>query len=506
MDGGNMLAKIVEELLKYAEINLGLNSLDKIYVRNILLHRLNIKEPYDGDIDEAKIRSYTLPDPLINELRTELQNSDIHEDINLLIAEIFGILTPRPSMVVEKFNSFKDKAQAFDYLYDLQIKNNYIQKSQVDKNIVWKATFPDNFLEISINMSKPEKKLSDIAKLVKNTSTTYPKCVLCKENLGFAGTQTQQPRGNLRFIPITLGNENWYIQYSPYVYYHEHCIVFLDKHINMTMSNEKFAKLLEFVQQFPCFFIGSNAELPIVGGSILNHEHFQGGKHLLPLMFAKDKFKVPTSKYKTTNVSYLNFFNSTFKITSKDKDEVYKIMCEIYNKWVNYSDEECSIIAKDNVQHNTITPIVRKEKDTYIAYVILRNNATSVEHPDGIFHAHQEFHNIKSENIGLIEAAGLFILPARLKRQMEGISCLLCNDAIDIDEFIKENPDYQIHKSYINELVQKYGRHNDKQSAEKYLICSINEVCKNILENTAVFKNDEDGMFHLNKFIKTLNL
>ena len=368
----------------------------------------------------------------------------------------------------------------------------------------------DNYLEISINLSKPEKKNSDIAKLVASSgvpSNKYPSCLLCKENLGFVGTSSHPARGNIRIIPLNLDGSRWYLQYSPYVYYYQHCIVFDETHQKMTMGLTEFRRLFSFVEQFPCFFIGSNSELPIVGGSILNHEHFQGGKHLLPLMFAKDKFVIDTPKYPNCKLSYLNFYNSTFKIESEDKEEAINLLNEIYTSWRVYDDKEVDIMSHEgDTQHSTVTPIVRKEGNKYIAFAILRNNRTSEKYPDGIFHAHKEYHNIKSEGIGLIEAAGLYILPARLKRQSESIAKILSDKTIDVDEFINNNSDFEIHRNFIIRLITQFGRDLSFEKASEIVCLAINETCVNILKNTATFKDDEKGQKHLQKFIAQLNL
>ena len=504
-----MIACTIEKLLKYAKYHLDLSELDELYIRNILMRKLKVATPYTGNVDDEEIKSMIVPDSLIDELKTYIKNEHIVEDENveLFITELMGDITPMPSEVVRKFNSLSDKQKAFDYLYNLQIKNNYIQKTAVDKNLLWIADFNDKYLEISINLSKPEKKNSDIAKLVKNTINSdekYPKCLLCKENLGFAGHSSHPARENIRFIPITLDNTSWFVQYSPYVYYNQHCIVIDSEHKNMTMGRAKFQKLLDFVDSFPCYFIGSNSELPIVGGSILNHEHFQGGKHILPIMKATNELEFSCNKYNQCRLSYLNFFNSTIKIESSDKKQILELMDTIYEAWRTYDNKEIDIISHDEKgQHNTVTPIVRKVDNTYIAYLVLRNNCVSSKYPDGIFHAHKEYHNIKSEGIGLIEASGLYILPARLKRQLNEIENILCGEH-EIETFIKENNDYEIHRQFIYDLVSKYGRNNTKDKAHDIVVSGVNEICAKILDNTAVFKHTEDGTKHLIQFINTI--
>ncbi|MCH5171419.1 MAG: hypothetical protein J1F31_01100 [Erysipelotrichales bacterium] len=504
-----MIAYTIEKLIKYAKFHLNLSELDEIYIRNTLLNKLKVSSCYKDIVDDEEIKNMVVPDSLISELIDYIKSENIVEEncIDQFITEIMGVITPMPSEVVRQFNSFEDKQQAFNYLYNLQIKNNYIQKTAVDKNILWVADFGDKYLEISINLSKPEKKNSDIAKLIsapKIENEKYPKCLLCKENLGFSGNASHPARNNLRTIPTVLDDKPWFIQYSPYVYYDQHCIVIDSEHKNMTMGKEKFKKLLDFVDNFPCYFIGSNSELPIVGGSILNHEHFQGGKHLLPITKAKNELEFECEKYDKCKLSYLNFFNSTLKIESTDKVQILNLMDAIYETWKMYDDADIDIISHEgNTQHNTVTPIVRKVDKTYIAYLVLRNNRVSDIYKEGIFHAHKEYHNIKSEGIGLIEASGLYILPARLKRQLGEIENMLCGE-YDIETFINENVDYEIHRQFIYNLINQYGRNNTSKEAHDIVISEVNKICANILENTAVFKHTEVGKEHLIKFVNTI--
>ena len=349
-------------------------------------------------------------------------------------------------------------------------------------------------------MSKPEKNNKDIAKLISapKTGVKYPKCLLCIENLGYQGRSDHPARENIRIIPLTLNNEDWFMQYSPYVYYDHHCIVINNKHENMVINKENMNALLDFVDQNEYYFIGSNADLPIVGGSILNHNHFQGGSHLMPLMYSKIRYDFYLDKYSDVKLSYLDWYNSTFLIRGKSKAKVLDLASHILDVWKEYSDEEVDIRAyTDGVRHNTITPIVRKVDGEYYVYLILRNNRCNDVHPDGIFHAHQEYFNIKKEGIGLIEAMGLFILPARLKRQMGEVEYLLENN-ISLEEYFKAHEDMEVHKDMITYLRSKKG--DSKALIQNY----INDVCRNILKCTAVFKDDELGQEHLRKFVKSL--
>lgn len=301
---------IIEKLIVYSQAHLGLKDNDVTYVRNLLLNKLNEKEPFLGEINLSEIRGYKVPDKLIDELKEVILKKKIVEesDVDRYIVDIFGLITPLPSAVIDTFQTLyqKDKVKATDYLYDLQIKNNYIQKTQVEKNLYWLAKFEKNFLEITVNLSKPEKDNKDIAKLVKAEKTGYPACVLCKENLGFAGNDSHPARQNIRTIPLKLDGEPWFLQYSPYVYYDRHCIVIDETHEPMAVNLKNIKKLMAFVDQYPHFFIGSNSDLPIVGGSILNHEHFQGGAHRLPLMYASSRTRMAVRNTATFASTYLN--------------------------------------------------------------------------------------------------------------------------------------------------------------------------------------------------------
>ena len=289
------------------------------------------------------------------------------------------------------------------------------------------------------------------------------------------------------------------MQYSPYCYYDEHVIIINDEHTPMKISRETFKRHADFVDLIPEYFIGSNADLPIVGGSILSHEHYQGGIHLMPLMYSKDRFEIKTNN-PNIKVSYLDWFNSCVCIKSHDKESIIDAMDKLRIKWKDYDDIECDILSHtNNTPHNTITPILRKANDEYIAYAILRNNRCDEKYPDGIFHAHKKYHNIKKEGIGLIEAMGLFILPGRLQRQCKQMEELIVDDNYDLEKFYLENEDMRVHNDMILSL-QKLHPANPKEEIKNY----INNVCKNILENTAVFKNDSKGNEHAYRFLKSI--
>ena len=323
--------------------------------------------------------------------------------------------------------------------------------------------------------------------------------MLCEENLGFAGNEKKPSRYNLRFAYLDVNNERWFFQYSPYGYFDHHFILVDQKHEFMEMSPRIINMLISFVDIFPYFTIGSNSDLPRVGGSILNHEHFQGGKHIFPLQKAKDKFVIPLSKYKHTKFSYLDFYNSSFKIVSKDKKELLSLASELLSKWRIYQDEEIDIFPFDenNNKQSTITPIISKNKNgEYELYIVLRNNAVNKDYPDGIFHAHKEYFFIKKEGLGLIEELGLFILPARLKRQIEQVKDVLSNK-LDEKTYLEKYPDLIDFKMMINDL-----RNRSDITIESYIL----DICRKIIINSKIFKDDEKGLSSLNRFINSLDI
>lgn len=494
----------IEKLLRYARVHLGMDELDEVYFRNILLDRLEVNSPYIGEIDLEYINELKVPDTILDEVREYLITKNV-ELPELIISEIMGLLSPLPSKVVFLTNELErvKPGLGLDYLFDLSIKNNYIQKSAIDKNIYFKKEYDNNFLEITINLSKPEKNNKDIAKLlVKTQDVKYPKCALCIENLGYKGRSDHPGRTNIRILPLKLNNEDWFLQYSPYAYFDHHAIIINKNHSNMSINNDTFLKLLEFVNLYPTFFVGSNADLPIVGGSILNHEHYQGGGHLLPVFYSKDR-KVYLENEKV-KISLVDWYNTTLRIESTDINEVVNYSRKIFNAWKDYNDESVDIISHTGqTRHSTITPIARKIGDVYSMNLILRNNRCNEIHPDGIFHAHKEYHHIKQEGIGLIEAMGLFILPPRLKRQMGYIVEILAENN-PLETYYSKYEDLLVHKEMIDKLVLKYGRNLDNKVIEKAITDYIADTCKNILINTAVFKDDEKGRDALDKFMKVV--
>lgn len=499
-----MKEKLIEELLLYAQLNLGLGGYDVIYARNIIMALLKITEHYSeklSDEEKQNIKKLDVPDILIQKLCDTARTENLAEEgMELSFASfIMSVLSPSPQCLADGFcriKAEKGSEAACKYLLDISVKNNYIQKTAIEKNIIWQADFDENYIEITINLSKPEKDNKEILKQLKKPSSSYPKCMLCLENLGFMGNLNKPPRQNLRFVPVKLCGENWFMQYSPYMYYNEHCIVISENHTPMKVDKNTIIKLVDFAEQYPQYFIGSNASLPIVGGSILSHEHFQGGGHKMPLHFATDR-KFYDTDINDVKISTVNWYNSVIRITSKKSDSVYIAACRVFDAWNNYNNEECGIIAQTTQHHNAFTPIVRKENGYYILEIILRNNRTSEQFPDGIFHAHPEHHNIKKEGIGLIEAMGLFILPARLKTQTEEIKKILMGER----EYAE---DLAVHEQMINKLKARQDGFLSPKEADSAITEYINETCKNILINTAVFKPDNKGLKAFDRFMQII--
>lgn len=496
------LQKTLKEALCYAKKHLGLEKEDEVYFENLLLAKFDCFPPYEGSIDESAIEAMTLPDPIVSSLENcFLEKGMSQEEAQDASSYVLGLLSPTPSQVNERFLDLYDRSPelATSYLYKLGIANNYIAKSKVDKNICFSAAFPSSpSLEITINLSKPEKNNKDIAKLVSNPNEgkgKYPLCALCKENLGYPGLHGHAPRENIRFIPLHLDGEKWYLQFSPYVYYPEHCIVFDEKHERMEISRRIFSKLFAFNELFPHYFIGSNSDLPIVGGSILNHEHFQGGLHKLPLLNCKAKKEIPCPNFPGCTLEVVDFYDTVLRIRGNEKKQILDLAEALTLSWRSYDDPSNDIICRDqDGLHSTVTPILDRQNGEYRFYLILRNNRCDEKYPDGIFHAHPEYFHIKKEGIGLIEAAGRFILPARLLRQGKAIEDGLKEGKAN-EKIIAENPDLAEFSPMMEAL-----RHGE--SMQEY----YGDVCRNILCNVAVYKPTTEGEKGLEKFLQSVKL
>lgn len=506
---------LVDKLITYAKTFLHLKQLDEIYVKNLLLREFKLNQPSEISEDNFFITKLLVPDCLVSEIEAyAIENGLCNQGYeNLYSTYIMGILTPKPSEVNEEFMRLKESdgiEKACAYLYDLCIKNNYIQKTAIERNQKWEYKDGANILEITINLSKPEKDNKEIAKLLtvpKTAKTNYPKCFLCKENEGFEGSLTHPARENIRTISLKMGGEDWFVQYSPYAYYDEHMIAISKEHTPMCINPKTVEKLADFVDFFPNYMIGSNAALPIIGGSILNHEHFQGGVHLMPMHHSPIRKEMYFEKYPDVSVGILDWYNSVVHLKGKNRNSVISLAGEIINAWKGYSDAENDIFAySGDVPHNSVAPVMRKVDGEYVCDMILRNNRTSSEYPDGIFHAHPEYHNIKKEGIGLIEAMGLFILPGRLKKQLSMIAEIICGKTkYDYKQLCDESNYLFVHRNMIKELKENTNI-ADYEEAYKVVIQKVNETCKNILGNTAVFKNNEKGNKGFVRFMNSVGI
>ena len=506
---------LVEKLLYYAECFLHLSKRDEIYMRNLLLREFKLDEPTDEILDLSFIKDLDVPDLLVGDLEQFAIENNLTTEIekNLYSTYIFGLLSPLPSEVNRKFLEIKESEgieKACEYFYNLSVKNNYVQKTAIGRNLKWTYPDGDRYLEITVNLSKPEKDNKEIAKLLTVNpakKAKYPACLLCKENEGFKGSLNHPARENIRTISLNLGGEDWFVQYSPYAYYNEHMIAISNKHAPMHIAGDTIAKLLDFVDFFPNYMIGSNAALPIIGGSILNHEHFQGGEHLMPMHKAPIKMMLSSKKYPSVSVGIVDWYNSVLRLGSKDRNAIAQFATDIIGAWEGYSDQSAEVLSHtDGVRHNSLSPVCRKDGEKYIFDIILRNNRTSEKYPDGIFHAHPEYHNIKKEGIGLIEAMGLFILPGRLKKQLNMIAEILCGKEKYDYEALSDKENYLFaHRDMIKGLVEQ-GLSDTMDGAQDRVTDYVNQVCKNILYNTAVFKNDENGQRAFIKFCSTCGI
>ena len=493
----------VNRLINFAVQNNLIDELDAVYASNLLLEVLNLDEFEEVEVDE-KLQTAT---PILENMLDYAVEKGMIEDTtterDLFDTKIMNALMPRPSEVIKTFNEkYKNnKEEATDYYYKMSIASNYIRKDRTDKNIVWKTPTEYGDLEITVNLSKPEKDPKEIAKAKLMKAATYPKCLLCVENVGYQGRLNHPARQNHRVIPLELQNKQWYMQYSPYVYYNEHCIVFSGKHEPMKLTKDSLTRLVEFIDKFPHYFIGSNADLPIVGGSILTHDHYQGGRHKFPMEMAAIEKTYTNHKFEDVEIGTVKWPMTVVRLSSNNKDRVINAAMEIYNSWKGYSDEENDILAySGDVPHNTVTPIARRNGDAYEMDIVLRNNRTTEEYPDGIFHPHEELHHIKKENIGLIEVMGLAVLPGRLQNELELIADLLCDNTKYNKEEALNNPALDKHVPWIEELIEQ-NRNVSLEEARRIVKESVGQIFSRVLEDAGVFKRTEKGQRGLEKFI-----
>jgi UDPglucose--hexose-1-phosphate uridylyltransferase len=496
----------VDRLIQYG-LNRGLiDKSDVIYSRNLMLRVLKLEEYVSTKIPKENLES---PMPILENILSWSyaigileSNTPVYAD--LFDTEIMNCLMPRPSEVISKFNSLytEHPEKATDYYYGLSKYSNYIRMDRVSKDQAWKSETEYGDIDITINLSKPEKDPKAIAAAKNAVSSSYPKCLLCKENEGYHGRINHPARQNHRIIPVTLKEEQWFIQYSPYVYYNEHSIVFKGAHEPMKISKESFDRILEFVDKFPHYFIGSNADLPIVGGSILSHDHFQGGHYEFAMAKATLEYKFKIAGFEDVEAGIVKWPMSVIRIKATDRERLSKLAEHLLNSWKEYSDEEVEILpyTKDT-PHNTVTPIARKREGIFELDLVLRNNRTNEKYPDGIYHPHQELHHIKKENIGLIEVMGLAVLPARLKDELEKLAYYLVNKTKE--EQLKNQEELQKHLNWYSQIVERYEDISEANVMD-ILKKEVGLKFAAVLEHAGVFKRDEKGKEAFIKFTKSI--
>ncbi len=420
---------------------------------------------------------------------------------DLFDTKLMGRLVERPSAIISKFREKYEKSpeKATDYYYNLSKNSDYIRRYRISKDMKWIAPTEYGDLDITINLSKPEKDPKAIAAARNAKQSGYPKCQLCWENEGYSGRVDHPARENHRIIPVTIQDTKWGFQYSPYVYYNEHCIVFNSQHIPMKIEHNTFCKLFDFVKQFPHYFVGSNADLPIVGGSILSHDHFQGGHYTFAMAKAPVERSFTVKGFEDVKSGIVKWPMSVIRLSGPSTDRIIELADVILNKWRGYTDEDAFVFAEtDGTPHNTITPIARKRGEDYELDLVLRNNITTKEHPLGVYHPHAELHHIKKENIGLIEVMGLAVLPARLKTEMADLKEAILKGAdLRADEVLEK------HADWVQEFSKKYDSITS-DNIDEIIQNEIGEVFMHVLEDAGVYKRTPEGQAAFDRFIATL--
>ena len=498
-----MIYKAIDRLIGYGLKKGLLEKEDIDYTRNRLLYTLCLPS-YEGNGEVAECKEELvciLSDIIQYALEKGLVSDSITEQ-DLFDTKVMDCILGRPSEIVRKFDELLKKSpkEATDWYYDFSKATNYIREDRIVKDVKWQADSPYGKLDITINLSKPEKDPKAIAAAKKLVQTGYPKCLLCRENEGFAGDMNKPARENHRLIPLTLSGENYFLQYSPYVYYNEHCIILNEGHIPMKIDRAVFLKLLEFTEKFPHYMAGSNADLPIVGGSILTHDHFQGGNYEFPMARAGLREEVQFKGYEDIKAGVVDWPMSVIRLTGKDYKKIAELADKILGIWRGYSDEAVDVLAEsDGEPHNTITPIARRRGDDFEIDLVLRNNRTTEEYPLGIFHPHDKLHHIKKENIGLIEVMGLAVLPGRLKSEMDSLrTALLEGKDIREDEVLGK------HADWVDEFMVKHKDFN-KDNAKEIIRQEIGLVFSEVLTDAGVYKDDEKGRKGILRFIERVN-
>lgn len=499
-----MISTSVKKLVKYALDNELIKKADEIYITNILLGILKV-EDFDSEA-EIPAEPVCLEKTLGEILDYAVENGIIEDGTvsrDLFDTKLMGVLTPRPSAVIDRFfeEYAKTPEKATDYYYKLSQDSDYIRRYRIVKDMKWKTPTEYGDIDITINLSKPEKDPKAIAAAKNAVQSSYPKCLLCPQTEGFAGNMSKPARQNHRIIPIVIIDSPWGFQYSPYVYYNEHCIVFNQEHTPMKIDSSVFRKLFDFVRQFPHYFVGSNADLPIVGGSILSHEHFQGGRYTFAMAKAPIEIPVTFPGFENVTAGIVKWPMSVIRLSCADEAPIIELAAKILANWREYTDEAAYIYAyTDGERHNTITPIARKNGDNYELDLVLRNNITTEERPMGLYHPRNELHHIKKENIGLIEVMGLAVLPSRLKGELDKLG-----DFIVEGKDIRSDADIEKHADWTEEILKNHKDMPMTKAAVSEMLCEeVGKVFLEVLKDAGVYKDTAEGREAFMRFINSV--
>lgn len=475
---------------------------EEIYTTNLILDVLHLD---DFEDDGREYQNVELESTLKEILDYAVEQGIIEDSIvyrDLFDTKLMNCLMPRPKTVIDTFQKKYEISpkEATDYYYKLSQDSDYIRRYRVRRDVKWVTSTEYGDLDITINLSKPEKDPRAIAAAKLAKQTAYPQCMLCLQNEGYAGRTNHPARENHRIIPVTINHSMWGFQYSPYVYYNEHCIVFNGEHIPMSVTRDTFIKLFDFVKLFPHYFLGSNADLPIVGGSILSHDHFQGGNYEFAMAKAEISYPFTVKGYEMVEAGIVKWPLSVIRLRCEDEKKIIDLADHILRQWRIYTDEAAFIFAQtDGEPHNTITPIARKKSGVFELDLVLRNNITTKECPFGVYHPHEELHHIKKENIGLIEVMGLAVLPARLKEEMDILADYLIHG-----KDIRSNKTIEKHAKWADDILQKYSAIN-AGNVEEIIKNEIGLVFVKVLESAGVFKRDEAGVEAFHRFLSVLD-
>ncbi len=503
-----MITKNIASLVNYAIASGLIEEEDKIYATNRLLELFGIEEYEEQETEPISSPAEFPLEETLGEMLDYAAEKGLMADNSIVYRDLFdtkimGALVPFPSDVIRSFRKLYDEKgakAATDWYYEFSQNTDYIRRYRIARDMKWKAETEYGEMDITINLSKPEKDPKAIAAAKTAKQSGYPKCQLCMENEGYAGRVNHPARQNHRIIPVKIQGNKWGFQYSPYVYYNEHCIVFNSRHIPMKIEHDTFVKLFNFVEQFPHYFVGSNADLPIVGGSILSHDHFQGGNYEFAMAKAPVEREFTVKGFEDIKSGIVKWPMSVIRLSHADYNRIIELADVILTKWRGYTDEDAFIFAEtDGEPHNTITPIARKRGDNYELDLVLRNNITTEEHPLGVYHPHAELHHIKKENIGLIEVMGLAVLPSRLKSELEMLA-----DAIVAGEDIRKNEVLEKHADWVDEFMPKYEGKVTKENVMGIIQNEVGIVFGKVLEHAGVYKRDVKGQEAFERFIKSL--